>query len=271
MAAAIPPIPNFTVRDAMVRCGASDTIIFDGRSVAQRLAGDIFLDDFATCMDKTFDEVNSDLKTYSELTVAQGQIRLLPGIKNNIRAFIQWTRDERRLGRNPARMQFPVGEAAMLMRRYKTHQKFVEQSKTLSEASKPEKFTKETKWLDWKQTFLNYLRNIPGRDGVPLKYVCRDHDQPNPIPHDDFLDDYVAMAQLNGEAFTIDSRTVHTLITNFIAGNDTAEAKIQSNEHLKNGRMDFRSLCDHYEGVGILAIDITKAEATLRNLHYTGE
>ena len=46
---------------------------------------------------------------------------------------------------------------------------------------------------------------------------------------------------------------------------------IQSNEHLKNGRLDFRALCDHYEGVGILAIDITKAEATLRNLHYTGE
>ena len=43
----------------------------------------------------------------------------------------------------------------------------------------------------------------------------------------DFIDDYVAMANLTGEAFTIDSAEVYTLIVKYIAGNTTAEAKIQ--------------------------------------------
>jgi hypothetical protein len=30
-------------------------------------------------------------------------------------------------------------------------------SKTLAEAAKPEKFKESTKWEDWKPTFLNYL------------------------------------------------------------------------------------------------------------------
>ena len=45
----------------------------------------------------------------------------------------------------------------------------------MADAAKPEKFEKETKWNDWAPTFLNYLRSIPGRDGVPLKYICRAH------------------------------------------------------------------------------------------------
>jgi hypothetical protein len=47
----------------------------------------------------------------------------------------------------------------------------------LSEAAKPEKFKELTKWEDWKPTFLNYLRSIPGRDGVPLKFICRAKDE----------------------------------------------------------------------------------------------
>jgi hypothetical protein len=87
------------------------------------------------------------------------------------------------------------------------------------------------KWADWAPTFLNYyLRTMPGQDGVPLKYVCRLNEAPDPNPNGDFLDDYVAMAALDGEAFTIDAADVHTFIVNFISGNETAEAKIQAYE-----------------------------------------
>jgi hypothetical protein len=47
-----------------------------------------------------------------------------------------------------------------------------------------------------------------------------------PTPHADFIDNYVDMAPLNGEAFTIDAADVHTYIVNFVAGNETAEAKL---------------------------------------------
>jgi hypothetical protein len=68
------------------------------------------------------------------------------------------------------------------------------------------------------------------------------------------------MAPLNGEAFAIDAADVHTFIVNFISGNETAEAKIQAYETNNNGRLDYIALREHYEGVGLHSLDITKAE-----------
>ena len=50
MATVLPPM--FTVFDAMVLSGANDANNFQGRSSAQRIATDIFEDDFNTSMDK---------------------------------------------------------------------------------------------------------------------------------------------------------------------------------------------------------------------------
>jgi hypothetical protein len=115
------------------------------------------------------------------------------------------------------------------------------------------------------------LRTIPGRDGVPLKYVCHTNDAEDPTPNADFLDDYIAMAPLVGEAFAIDAADVHTFIVNFISGNDTAEAKIQAHEDTKDGRLDYIALREHYKGVGLHTLDVTKAETILTSLFYSGE
>ena len=85
----------------------------------------------------------------------------------------------------PASFPCPAGDSTALLRRYKTHELYTSNSKTLAEAAKPEKFTADIKWQDWCPTFLNYLRAIPGRDGVPLKYVCRTNPLPDPTPQRD--------------------------------------------------------------------------------------
>jgi hypothetical protein len=184
-------VPAFTVHDAMIACGVNNVELYGGDTPAERITTDLFGDVYATCMDKSFEELDYEFKTYSDLTQNQGQIRLLPGVKRMIKAFIQWVRDERRLGRDPSFVAFPVANAPSLLQRYKTHQQFVKKASTLSDAAKPEKFKSETKWTDWAPTFLNYLRTTPGRDGVPLKYVCRTSEMPDPTPNNDFLDDYV--------------------------------------------------------------------------------
>lgn len=169
-------------------------------------------------------------------------------------------------------MPFPVDQVADLIRRYKTHEKYLTDSKTLSEAAKPKKFKESTKWDDWKPTFLNYLRSIPGRDGVPLKYICREKDEADmTAASDDFLDDYVAAAPLFGNAYAIDTIQVHTLLLNFVTWNDTAEAKIQGLSRANDGREAFKRLTEHYEGVGIHAIDIREADEVLKTLFYGGE
>jgi hypothetical protein len=139
------------------------------------------------------------------------------------------------------------------------------------DAAKPAKFTSETKWADWAPSFMNYLRTIPGRDGVPLRYVCRDNEMLDPTPNTDFINDYVNMAPLEGKAYAIDSADVHTYIVNFVAGNETAEAKIQSYGDQNDGRQDYIALKQHYKGVGVHALDITKAELVLSSLYYGGE
>ena len=72
---------------------------------------------------------------------------------------------------------------------------------------------------------MNYLRTLPGRNGVPLSYIVRDNDDPDPISCSSFLDEYVTMSPLQGPAYIEDAGVVHTLFASLIAGNDTAEAR----------------------------------------------
>ena len=78
------------------------------------------------------------------------------------------------------------------------------------ESAKPGRLTLETKWHDLKPVFSNFLRSIPGRDGVPLSYIIRANDLTDPTLHLDALNDYVARAPLNGEAYVSDAKEVHT-------------------------------------------------------------
>ena len=106
---------------------------------------------------------------------------------------------------------------------------------------------------------------------MPLSYVVRANDAPDPTPNLDFLDDYVAMAPLVGETFAVDSKEVHTYIVKFITGNHVAESKIQPRLTDTNGRVDFKLLVAHYEGVGINSVDVLRAERIIETLHYSGE
>ena len=252
-----------TVKDAMVLCGLDD-------DDSETIASEIFLDDFQSVMDISETELTDSFKTLSGLTQAQGQLRVLPAQKNKIKAFIQWVRDMIRTGIDPASRTFPVDEAAGLLRRAKTHKLYMDKSDTISSAAKPEKFSQDLNWEDWAPSFANYLRAIPGRNGVPLKYVIRKEEEPDSTPHPDFIDDYVAMAPLNGPAFTSDAAEVHTFLLNFIAGNTEAESIVKVHQE-RNGRDEWLALQVHYEGEGIYAHDITKAENDLATLYYSGE
>lgn len=138
MAALVP----YTVRIGMVECGVDDIVLFNGQTAAARLAEDLFDDNFETCLDKTHEEIDA---AYSDFSQAQGQIRLLPSVKRNIKAFIQWVRDELRLGRDPSTSVFDSNNTPTLIRRYKTHKQFIEKSSDLSDACKPTKFGANTK------------------------------------------------------------------------------------------------------------------------------
>ena len=129
---------GLTVVDAMAACGVDHIALFQDETQAQRLATDIFGNQFASCLDVTFKELDEHFKTYGDLSVAQGRIQVRVGVRKNIKAFVQWTRDQLRLGHEPSAIPFPIDRVSDLIRRYKTHEKYIADSKTLSEAAKPD-------------------------------------------------------------------------------------------------------------------------------------
>ena len=84
-----------TIVDAVVACGVDHDALFQDETQAQRLATDIFGNQFTACLDVTFKELDGHFKTYTDLTAAQGQIQSRPGVRKNMKAFVQWTRDPR--------------------------------------------------------------------------------------------------------------------------------------------------------------------------------
>lgn len=264
-------VPQFTVRDALVACGVPDANPYQGQTSAQRMAIDIFNNDFNACIDKAASDLKDDFDAFSSLASNQGRIRLAPGVKKRVAAFVQWTKDEIRMDRDPATTPFPVNDVASLERRANSHKLFVTSAEMNSKAAKPRNFDSKSKWEEWNPTFRNYLRQIPGRNGVPLSYVIRENEQPNPMQTGDFLEDYVNNAPLHGEAYLMDRNQVATYLQSFIVDNLDAESKIQTLVDKSDGRIMFMALHENYSGVGLFANDITKAESIIRSLFYSGE
>ena len=271
MAAALPPLFPLTVYDAMVVCGVNDVTQFHGQTAAVRIAQDIFGDSFNAVMELNYEELEADFKSYSTLTVADGQIRVNPRTKRLIRAFMQFIRNQIRTSVDPSTVPFVAANAIQLLHDEKTHKAFVDKSPKMIETTKPIRFTEKLRWDDWVPTFINFLRSIPGRQGVPLCYVIRNHVAPMIDPTADLLQDYINRAPMTGSAFQADALDVHVYIVNFTAGNVTAETKILPNANDKNGRIDFINLVNHYEGVGVNSINIVQADITLSTLYYSGE
>ena len=130
-----------TVRGLLTLVGVDDVDLFNGETQAQRLATDLFDDSFISCMYKSYEDIDSDLKTYAILTNAQGQIRLQPGVKRGIKSFVQWTRDMIRTNQDPMMIPVLAFDIALLTRHYKSHASFVKKSSTMSSTANPSPLT----------------------------------------------------------------------------------------------------------------------------------
>ena len=124
---------------------------------------------------------------------------------------------------------------------------------------KPKEFTANIKWEDWGTVFRRYLNRLVGRNSIPLSYVIRENDAPNPEPNPDFLQDYVMMAEFNGPAYVADADEVMTILTDLIVGNERAESVIRATGVDNDGRVAYKAL----KGKGLMQMKITDAEKTI--------
>ena len=166
------------------------------------ISSGLFHDDFRTCIDLDRDELSSYFKTMASLKKnKEGKIPLSIETRNSMAAFVQWAKDKIRCGKDPAMYQFENKNVSLLIKRARTHKRFVEDA---SSDDKPDGFTKDLKWEDWSPDFENYLRVTPGSSGVPLSYVIRENDAADPTPTGDFLEDYILNAPLSGDNYKED-------------------------------------------------------------------
>ena len=186
------PAPPYTVLLAKNACESTRA------NQDHTFATEVFMDNFVSYKDTSNEDIEDSFKTFSSMTTTQGHISLMLAQHNNIKAFTQWVKDQFRLEIDPTRLPFPQYDTEELLRRAKTHQLIVSKSDTTSKSAKKVILTKQGKWDDCAPTLMNYVREISGRDGVPLKYIIRDNGFANLTPNKDFLDDYVNNASLQG-------------------------------------------------------------------------
>ena len=158
----------FKLANAMFDCGITDALLFDSDTKKIRIATELFDDDFTSCMDKTYVNLDHELNSYSILTAARSQIRPTPGHKKNIKEFVQWTRYQIRLGVDPITVIFPVANAPDFFKIYKRHDAYVKKFKMITKTAKPDNFKDKIKWIERYPTFINFLHAIPGRNETPL-------------------------------------------------------------------------------------------------------
>ena len=104
---------------------------------------------------------------------------------------MQFVKDMLQTSMDPSLILFNVADTSIYLRNEKTHKAFVDNSSSITETTKPARFTQKLRWDDWSPTFINFLRSIPGRTGIPLAYVIRANVAPVIDPTADFLQNYI--------------------------------------------------------------------------------
>ena len=171
---------------------------------------------------------------------------------------------------NPSQTLFPVGQVQMHINRLEKHNDFVVKS---GDIKRPDKFTEDMLWEEWQPNIVHYLQMIPGVTGIPLSYVVWASNNPDPITHNNFRDEYISMARLAGPAYKEDRATVYVILTDLVLGYTRARGAIlaQAQKNDQDGRSAFLAIKTHFEGEGILQIKVMNAEWTIENIFYAGE
>lgn len=84
---------------------------------------------------------------------------------------------------------------------------------------------------------------------MPLAYVIRENDAPDPDGHADFTSKCIACAPITGPHFEADKREAHQIILSLVQG-ETAEDWIKGVKRHNNGRLDYECLRNHFAGEG---------------------
>ena len=194
---------------------------FENENTRERLRSEGFesFDDLKSMKEK---DIRDLAESFGRRTVADG--RFIFGIRRikYLIGMIHWVQDFARVSKTPSLDGFEdqvsfhqaLDEA---FDRADVRRIEKDQSDTVSKVADPGKFKDERKWPEWEPAFVNYLSTILGVAGVPLSYVVRENEAPDPTDgtFESFNERAIACSPLSGATFQADARKVHQLLKSF--------------------------------------------------------
>ena len=251
----------------------------DERTVVADEAGLLNLQAFAT-LDKA--GVTALTESLRKRVPEDTRVHVSKGKQDMLLNMANWVGDFQRTSREPElpvdedgnqyqelfEQQLLLAKSRADARKYKK-----DNSKTLSEASEPKKLKEDKEWYEFVDQFFIYLSAIPGVMGVPLAYVIRANAEPDDTREwgdDEFEDQMIARAPLDGPAFVTDAQSVHMLIWTFL-DSEELQSIIKSQKRRKNGRLDYLALEEYMRGAGNVSRRIGTAKQIRQTLHYRNE
>ena len=188
----------------------------------ERIATESFQDyvDIQSLKEKDITEISDSFQKRNPAPqrIVFGQRRI-----RKLKAMIHWSKDFRRINAQPSigvldQAQF-LTDLDTASRREEIRKVQISNSESVMKQASPGMLESEGKWNDWEPAFENYLSSAYGTDGVPLAYVIREIEVPDPATtYNDFTEQSIACAPLQGPAYDVDKRQVHQFIISFTQG-----------------------------------------------------
>lgn len=143
-------------------------------------------------------------------------------------------------------------------------------SKDAVKPTVPDKFSKPTGWLVFKETLLAYLGQLKGVNRIPLVYVVRvDNAFPPGTLPDTERERRIALVPLVGTDYRTDNETVFAIIKELTL-QGPGWNWIEFLDRRRDGRACFQALMAHYEGDSMLSRAKEQAYSDIASARYTG-
>lgn len=235
---------------------------------------------------KTHEQVKVLVEAMRKRLPEKQRMHVSVGMQRKLRDIALWVEDFRRVSLEP-RIPFTTNDNGddivdggtfremlqLASDREDSRKHMKDNSKTLSEAAMPKGIKDEKDWFEFCEMLVNYLTVILGVNGVPLAYVIRLEDAPDHATTwgpNQFTDQMIACAPLDGPYFQTDAQSVHVLLKKFLPTEELKSIVKQGERH-KNGRRDFFNLRAFMVGAGNVSRRIGSVKALRQSLHYKNE
>ena len=220
-------------------------------------------------------DISDMASNFSSRTQANGRFNFGTSRTKLLKSFTHWVQDFYRVSDHPSIMglsekSFKI-ELDRALTRANIRKMLKDKTKTSAEATSPGPLENEKQWKSWEEKFTNYTKAHMGSNGVPLKYVIRENENPDVDgDYTDFVSKTVACAPLKGEYYLADRMSVFDMIIAFTTGQPSGDW-IKSTLRHADGRRSMNELRRHFAGEGNATRNMAEAERMNGSLHYKSE